>query len=47
MGGSRAGLTTIVVLTGASKPEDGERSPIKPDYVFEGLPALKAALAAR
>jgi ribonucleotide monophosphatase NagD (HAD superfamily) len=47
MGGSRAGLTTIMVQTGVSKPEDVERSPIKPDYVFEGLPALEAALAAR
>jgi NagD protein len=47
VGGSRAGLTTIMVLTGVSKPEDGERSPIKPDYVFKGLPALQAALAAR
>jgi 4-nitrophenyl phosphatase len=47
VGGSRAGLTTIMVLTGVSKPEDVERSPIKPDYVFEDLPAVQAALAAR
>ncbi len=43
LGGQRAGLATLMVLTGISTPEDLAASPCKPDYVFAGLPELLAA----
>ena len=47
VGGSRAGVVTILVLTGVSDRNDVERSPIKPDVVFDDLPAVQAALQGR
>ena len=44
LGGSRAGLVTILVLTGVATESDLERSPIKPDFVFADLPAVQKAL---
>jgi 4-nitrophenyl phosphatase len=44
VGGSRAGLTTILVLTGVSTREDVARSPLKPDFVFDDLSAVGRAL---
>ena len=44
VGGSRAGLVTIMVLTGVSTAADVERSPIKPDFLFPDLPSVQAAL---
>lgn len=44
VGGSRAGLITIMVLTGVSSAADVERSPIKPDFVFDDLFAVRDAL---
>ncbi len=45
-GGRRAGLTTIMVMTGISTQQELEASLVKPDYVFAGLPELLAAFAA-
>jgi 4-nitrophenyl phosphatase/NagD protein len=36
----RAGLTTVLVLTGETKPEDIPGSPYQPDVVLENLEAL-------
>jgi 4-nitrophenyl phosphatase len=44
VGGSRAGLRTILVLTGVSKAADVEQSSLKPDAIYEDLPTLQAAL---
>jgi ribonucleotide monophosphatase NagD (HAD superfamily) len=44
VGGSRAGLVTIMVLTGVSTADDVARSPIKPNFVFADLPAVQGAL---
>lgn len=46
VGGSRAGLTTLLVLTGVSSLADVEQSVIKPHAVFESLPAVQGALPA-
>ena len=46
VGGHRAGLQTLLVLTGVSTRADAERADVKPDRVFADLPALKAAIAA-
>jgi len=43
LGGIRAGLTTIMVLTGISTQADLAASAYHPDYVFPGLPELMAA----
>ena len=40
----RAGLTTIMVMTGVSTPADLAAAPCQPDYAFAGLPELMAAL---
>jgi 4-nitrophenyl phosphatase len=45
LGGQRAGLTTIMVMTGVSTPDELEASTVKPDYAFAGLPELLAAFA--
>jgi 4-nitrophenyl phosphatase len=45
-GGGRAGLRTILVLTGVSTAADVERSALKPDAVYKDLPTLQSALAA-
>jgi 4-nitrophenyl phosphatase len=46
VGGSRAGLMTVLVLTGVSTRDELERAAIKPALVFPDLPALRAALVA-
>jgi 4-nitrophenyl phosphatase len=45
VGGRRAGLQTLLVLTGVSTLEDVDRSDVKPDAIFDDLPELQAALA--
>ncbi len=47
LGGQRAGLTTCLVLSGVSTREEAERGPIRPDYIFEDIGAIAAALRAR
>jgi 4-nitrophenyl phosphatase len=44
LGGQRAGLTTILMLSGVTSLEDLNHSPIKPDYVFANLDELTDAL---
>jgi 4-nitrophenyl phosphatase len=43
LGGKRAGIATIMVLTGISTPEEVEASELKPDLLFPDLPALLSA----
>ena len=40
LGGQRAGLSTILVLSGATSRQELENSSIKPDLVFEGVGQL-------
>jgi 4-nitrophenyl phosphatase len=42
--GQRAGVLTVLVLTGVSRRADLAGARTRPDLVFEGLPALQAAL---
>ncbi len=42
-GAQRAGLKSILLLTGVTSPQILAQSPIKPDLVFENLPALVKA----
>lgn len=42
--GERAGIATALVLTGVSTQADIESSGIKPDYIYDDLPALMRAL---
>ena len=35
--GASSGITTVLVLSGETKPEDVAGSPHKPDYIFENL----------
>ncbi len=42
-GAQRAGLVSILVLTGVTSPGELSRSPIRPDFVFQDLPELLAA----
>ncbi|MCI0477511.1 MAG: HAD hydrolase-like protein, partial [Anaerolineales bacterium] len=42
-GGHRAGLKSILVLTGVTTPEMLPQSPIKPNWIFDDLVALRAA----
>jgi 4-nitrophenyl phosphatase len=44
VGGYRAGLQTLLVLTGVSTREDARAAEVKPDWIFEDLPALQAAI---
>lgn len=44
LAGQKAGLTTILVLTGVTSVLDVKQSAIKPDYVFEDLIELRRAL---
>jgi len=46
VGGARAGLQTLLVLTGVSTLADIERSDVKPDHVFDDLPGLQTAIEA-
>ena len=41
-GGRRAGLTTILVLSGATTREEAERSEPRADHVIESISALTA-----
>ncbi len=43
LGGKRAGIATIMVLTGISTPDEVEASELKPDILFPDLPALLSA----
>jgi 4-nitrophenyl phosphatase len=43
--GERAGVTTLLVLTGFSSRADLVHAPAQPHFVFENLPALGLALA--
>ncbi len=40
LGGVRLGMPTALVLTGISRREELDQSPIRPTAVFDGLPAL-------
>jgi 4-nitrophenyl phosphatase len=44
LGGQRAGLKTILVLTGVTRPEELASSDIKPDWVFNNLDELVAMM---
>jgi 4-nitrophenyl phosphatase len=43
LGGQNAGLTTILVLSGVTKPDDLATSPVQPDLVFDDIGALTRA----
>jgi 4-nitrophenyl phosphatase len=43
-GGQRAGLPTVLVLTGVATRHDVESASIKPTWVFENLVELRRAL---
>ncbi|HEU5314616.1 MAG TPA: HAD-IIA family hydrolase [Chloroflexota bacterium] len=45
LAGERAGVAKLLVLTGVARREDVRASATQPDYVFDDLPALQAALA--
>jgi 4-nitrophenyl phosphatase len=42
--GKTSGITTLLVLSGETRPEDLEESPHKPDLVFADLGAVAAQL---
>ncbi len=44
LGGQRAGLKTILVLSGVTQPEALATSEIKPDWVFSGIDKVAAAM---
>jgi 4-nitrophenyl phosphatase len=46
VGGHRAGLQTLLVLTGVSTRAEAEQAEVRPDHVFDDLPALQAAIEA-
>jgi len=43
LGGHNAGLTTILVLSGATTRQDADSAPVKPDLVFEDIRNLHQA----
>ena len=43
-GGKAAGTHTLLVLSGKDSRSDADRSPIKPDYVFQDIAAVVATL---
>jgi len=47
VGGYRAGLQTLLVLTGVSTRAEATSAEVRPDWIFEDLPALQAAIEAR
>jgi 4-nitrophenyl phosphatase len=44
LGAQRAGMATVLMLTGVTSPEEAMTSEIKPDWIFDDLPALTQAL---
>ena len=40
----RTGLTTVLVLSGETHPEDLPTSPFQPDFIMENLASLAAAM---
>jgi 4-nitrophenyl phosphatase len=42
--GARAGIPTVLLLTGVSQLENVESAEARPDYIFEGLPHLMRAM---
>ncbi len=44
LAGQNAGTHTLLLLSGSSSREDLEKSPLKPDHVYENLSALMQAL---
>ena len=46
LGARRGGLPSALVLTGVTRREDLPHAPVQPDWLFEDLPALTAALRA-
>lgn len=47
LGGIRAGMTTLLVLSGVTSAEDAETDAIRADYVFDDIGAITDALMAR
>jgi 4-nitrophenyl phosphatase len=47
LGGIRAGMTTLLVLSGVTSAEDAETDAIQADYVFDDIGAIADALMAR
>ncbi|MBI3804605.1 MAG: HAD-IIA family hydrolase [Nitrospirae bacterium] len=45
LGGRRAGLATILVLSGCTSRTEAERSPIHPDYIIENLAQIATPLS--
>lgn len=45
LGAKRAGMTSALVLTGVTSREELENATVKPDWVFDDLPALTSALS--
>jgi len=45
--GHQAGMTTVLVLTGVTRPADLARAPVRPDYVLESIAELPQLLAAQ
>ena len=43
VGGAKAGLITVLVLSGVSTSADLEASSVKPDFVFDDVPGLVVA----
>jgi ribonucleotide monophosphatase NagD (HAD superfamily) len=46
VGGYRAGVRTLLVLTGVSTRAEAAQAELRPDAIFEDLPALQAAIEA-
>lgn len=44
VGGKNAGIHTILVLSGITKPTDLPASPIQPDFIFDDINALRQAI---
>lgn len=44
LGAHRAGITTIAVLTGVSTSEDIDAAEVKPDFVFDNIGEITAAI---
>jgi 4-nitrophenyl phosphatase len=47
VGAAQLGLRTALVLSGISSSDELESSEVQPDIIFDALPALVEALAAR